>query len=234
MLSPIAVKIMNILPYSLVLKLGKKIINGYINKNANIKVEGFEQIDNVKKPIIFVCNHLSNSDGVILSNILKEKYDPYFVAGVKLDKDPITRVGLDLIKHIPIKPDSADKDAINRIIKEVRSGENLFIFPEGTRSRTASLIEAKRGILLMVRLTKATIVPIGLSGTDKLLPVAKDGNMGGETWHHADVSVKFGAPVELPKKTKEETKHEYDERCLTVIMKGIAALLPESYRGVYK
>lgn len=86
MLSPIAVKLINVLPYSLVLKLGNKIINGYINKNANIKVEGLEQIEDVKKPIIFVCNHLSNSDGVILSNILKEKYDPYFVAGVKLDK----------------------------------------------------------------------------------------------------------------------------------------------------
>lgn len=234
MLSPFAVKLIDILPYKLVLLLGKKIINNYVKKNANITVEGFEKIEQANKPIIFVCNHLSNSDGVILSNILKEKYDPVFVAGVKLSTDPITRVGMDTLKTVPIKPDSADKDAINQIVKLVKGGENLFIFPEGTRSRTGGMIEGKKGILLIARLTKATIVPIGLSGTDILLPISKDGDMGGETWHHADVHVKFGDPVDMPKKDKEETKHEHSDRCLDTIMRSIANLLPESYRGVYK
>lgn len=234
MLSPIAVKLIDILPYKLVLSLGKKILNNYIKKYAKIKVDGFEKIKDVEGPIIFVCNHLSNSDGVILSQILKEKYDPYFVAGVKLGSDPITRVGMDTIKHIPIKPDSADKEAINKIVKAVKGGEHLLIFPEGTRSRTGALIEGKKGILLMVRLTKATIVPIGMSGTDKLLPISKDGNMGSEVWQHADVNVNFGEPLVLPKKEKEKSKHEYDDECITMIMKSIASLLPESYRGEYK
>ena len=58
--------------------------------------------------------------------------------------------------------------------------------------------------------------------------------MGGEEWQDADVTINFSDPVVLPKKEKEETKHEYDDRCLNVLMKSIANLLPESYRGVYK
>lgn len=234
MLSPIAVKLIDILPYKLVLSAGKKILNNYIKKYAKINVNGLHKAEKAQGPIIFVCNHLSNSDGVILSKILKEKYNPYFVAGVKLGSDPVTKVGMDIIKHIPIKPDSADKEAINKIVKAVKSGEHLLIFPEGTRSRTGGLIEGKKGILLMVRLTKAVIVPIGMSGTDKLLPISKEGDMGSEIWHHADVNINFGDPLVLPKKEKEEKKHDYDDRCMNTIMKSIAELLPESYKGVYK
>lgn len=234
MLSPFIIKVFDILPDKLVLAIGKKVLNNYLKKYANIKIQGFENAEKAEGPIIFVSNHLSNSDGLILSNILKEKYDPYFVAGVKLNGDPITKIGMDIVKHIAIKPDSADKEAINNMVKACKNGENLLIFPEGTRSRTGAMIEAKKGILLIVRLTKATIVPIGMSGTDKLLPISKEGDMGGEEWCHSDVNINFGEPIKIPAKNKEESKHEYEERCMNTIMKSIAVLLPESYRGVYK
>ena len=120
------------------------------------------------------------------------------------------------------------------MVKTVKNGENLLIFPEGTRSRTGAMIEGKKGILLLARMTKAKIIPIGMSGTDKLLPIDEGGNMGSETWHEADVTVKFGKPVELPKRIKEEDKHEYDNKCMYILMRSIAELLPEEYRGVYK
>ena len=58
--------------------------------------------------------------------------------------------------------------------------------------------------------------------------------MGGEKFNYADVNIKFGEPISLPTKEKEEDKHQYDERCMEYIMKSIANLLPEKYRGVYK
>ncbi|MDZ7548803.1 lysophospholipid acyltransferase family protein, partial [Clostridium perfringens] len=108
------------------------------------------------------------------------------------------------------------------------------IFPEGTRSRVGSMIEGKKGILLIVRLTKAQIIPIGMYGTEILLPINKDGDMGGEKFNYADVNIKFGEPIELPLKEKDEDKHAFDERSMLYIMKSIANLLPEKYRGIYK
>jgi 1-acyl-sn-glycerol-3-phosphate acyltransferase len=151
-----------------------------------------------------------------------------------LTNDPITNVGTKMVKNIPVKPNTADKEAITTMVKTVKNGENLLIFPEGTRSRTGAMIEGKKGILLLARMTKAKIVPIGMSGTDKLLPIDEGGNMGSETWHEADVTVKFGKPVELPKRIKEEDKHEYDNKCMYILMRSIAELLPKEYRGVYK
>lgn len=139
-----------------------------------------------------------------------------------------------LVKRIEIKPNSPDKDSINKIIKAIKGGENILIFPEGTRSRTGAMIEGKRGILLFARMTKAKIIPIGMSGTDVLLPINDSGDMGKENWNKSDVVVKFGDPVELPKKEEGEDKHAYDSRCMYTLMKSIADLLPEKYRGIYK
>ena len=83
-------------------------------------------------------------------------------------------------------------------------------------------------------MSKATIIPIGMCGSEKLLPINKEGNMKSENFHHAKVTVNIGSPVVIPEKEKDEDRHLYDDRVLTHIMKSIASLLPEEYRGVYK
>lgn len=234
MLSPITIAIIKRLPEGLVIKVAQKIVANYMKKYANIKVNGIEKIDSVKRPRVFVCNHLSNSDGLVLSKILKEKSDPYFIAGVKLSDDPITQLGTKIVKNIPIKPSSADKEAITNVVKALKGGEDVLIFPEGTRSRTGGLIEGKKGILLFARMAKAEIIPIGMAGTDKLLPISKDGDMGAEKWQNAEVTINIGEKIEFPKKEKDEDKHKYEDRCMDILMRSIANLLPEEYRGIYK
>ena len=54
MLSPITVKIIGMLPEKFVIKVAKKIANNYINKYADITIEGLENIEKAKKPRIFV------------------------------------------------------------------------------------------------------------------------------------------------------------------------------------
>lgn len=226
-------KILNHLPESWFRFAANKMVNYYLGKYADIKVEGMENIKKAPGAKIFICNHLSNSDGLVLDKVLKE-YDPYFVAGVKLSNDPVTNIGTMVVKTITIKPNSADKEALTRIVKAVKEGSNLVIFPEGTRSRTGSMIEAKKGILLIAKLTKAPIVPIGMSGTDKLLPIDKEGDMAKETWHNAEVRINIGEPITFPNKNKEEDKNEYEDRVLSYMMKSVARLLPEEYRGYYR
>lgn len=221
------------LPDGMFKRVAGTLIGRCLNKYADLKVEGLEELKKIEGPFIFIGNHLSNADGLVLDKVLRKDYDPYFIAGVKLDGEALTNIGTRLVKNIKIKPNSADRESLSKIVKEVKSGQNIVIFPEGTRSRTGEMIEAKKGVLLIARLTKAKIIPFGMTGTQKLMPI-NDSDMGSEKFHHAEVNIRFGTPLTLPSKEKEEDKHEYEERSLKHLMKGIANLLPESYRGVYK
>lgn len=232
MISPVLVKIIAHLPKGVLQFLSQKLLYGYVNKYANIKVSGKEKLSDFPNPTLFICNHLSNSDALVLNKVMKEK-DLTFVAGVKLSSNPLTSLGVNITKTIPIKPNSADKDAISKIIKTLKEGKNVLIFPEGTRSRVGSLIEAKKGVLLIAKLSKANIVPVAITGTEKLLPINKS-DMGAEKFNYADVTVTIGDIIGIPEREPEEERHTYENRCVTYFMKQIANLLPDKYRGVYK
>lgn len=108
-----------------------------------------------------------------------------------------------------------------------------MIFPEGTRSRKGSLLEGKKGILLIARMSGVPIIPIGIHGTEKLLPINEDGNMAAEVFSHAEVCVNIGNQFELPERLDNQDKKQYDEYALNDMMKKIAELLSEKYQGVY-
>lgn len=233
MISTTTAKIINILPDKFVTYISKKIIDKYLNKYANIHIEGSENLKGIKTPTIFICNHLSNSDGLVLDKVLKE-INPTFVAGVKLSNNAVTSIGVKVIKTTNIKPNTTDKEGLKKIIKLVKQGESILIFPEGTRSRVGSLIEAKKGIIFIARMTGVPIVPIGLYGTEKLLPISKEGDMSTENFNFADVHINIGKQFEFPKRAEDQDKREYKDFATKYIMMKIADLLPENYRGVYK
>lgn len=225
-------KLIKYMPNWLMKYISKKVVKRYLDKYANINVSGSKNLNNIKTPTIFICNHLSNSDGLVLNRVLKA-IDPTFVAGVKLSKNDVTSIGLNVVKTTNIKPNTADKEGLKKVINLVKAGESLLIFPEGSRSRTGSLIEAKKGIVLIAKLTKAPIIPIGIYGTEKLLPISKEGDMASETFRYADVNINIGEQFEIPKMEKGSDKKSYEDEVTLDLMLKIAKLLPDNYRGVY-
>lgn len=232
-LGQLLAKAIKLMPKNLVSFLSKNVVDHLINQYATITVNGIEHLSDLKTPAIFVCNHLSNSDGLVLNQVFKA-YDLTFVAGMKLSGNDVTHIGINVVKTTTIEPNSADREGLKKIVELVKRGENLFIFPEGTRSRTGCLIEAKKGILLIAKLTGAPIVPVGLVGTEKLLPINPEGDMSGEKFCKADVKVNIGRPFVIPTNDDGREKKDYEAFVLRFIMLKIAALLPVEYRGVYQ
>lgn len=222
-----------ILPRKQVVSISKLLVRGKLRKYANISVINEQGLIAAKRPTIIVCNHLSNSDGIVLSHVLRH-IDPTFVAGVKLSKNAVTNVGINAVKTTNIRPNSADVEGIKKAVALVESGESLLIFPEGTRSRTGELIEAKKGILLLAKMTGVPILPIGIHGSEILLPINQSGDMSQEVFQKADVTVNIGEQFYIPPKSVNQSKKEYEEYAKTYIMNKIAELIPETYRGVYR
>ena len=96
------------------------------------------------------------------------------------------------------------------------------------------MIEGKRGIMLIARLSKAKIVPIAMHGNEKILPISKSGDMSSESINEGTININIGKPFYVRERRKNETKNDYDIDVMDEIMKSIANMLPETYRGFYK
>ena len=232
MISKNTARLINFMPKPMLRTVAKFLIKKYIGKYANITIINKGKLDSIKGPVIFISNHLSNADGLILNHILKDK-EVTFVAGIKLAKNSLTSLGLEILKTVPINPNSPDKSAISTTIKLLKSGNSICIFPEGTRSRVGSMIKGRKGIILISKLSKVPMVPIGIEGTEKLLPI-NESDMGSEKFNYADVKVTIGDCFYLPEKQNEEDKEDYQNNTVYFIMKKIAILLASKYQGIYK
>lgn len=197
---------------------------------ANERVEGREHLPD--EPCLFICNHLSNADGFTLARALHPRR-VIFLAGVKLQGTVMTRLASEVMDTIAIKPDSADIEAIRRSVETLKGGASVLIFPEGKRSRTGGLLQAKKGVSLIAKRAGAPVVPVALMGTEKLMPI-NDSDMGGERLYKARVTVRFGKPFRV-EELEAETAGAADSRQALVdaMMRRVAALLPPEYRGVY-
>ena len=64
------------------------------------------------------------------------------------------------------------------------------------------------------------------------MPINED--MEAETFQGATVGFKIGPAFQLPEKGPDETKKDWEDRCLLALMQEIAKLLPPSYQGFYE
>lgn len=78
--------LINLLPEVIIKSLGKIITGVLLSKYADLEVTGKEILtERENQPTIFISNHLSNFDGVVLNSLLRNN-SAAFMAGVKLEK----------------------------------------------------------------------------------------------------------------------------------------------------
>jgi 1-acyl-sn-glycerol-3-phosphate acyltransferase len=123
---------------------------------------------------VVVCNHLSYLDPLFLvalfpqhRTIVKTRFfsTPIFGAIIKRSGYlPATSEGLHAGHFL---------DRMQNMPAYLASGGNLFIFPEGTRSRDGRLGPLQPGALKIARLCQAPIYVLRLRGTDSLFTAGK-------------------------------------------------------------
>ena len=192
---------------------------------ADWKVTGRENVPSMG-PLVVVANHLSNLDPPLLGASLPRRIrflakDTLFVGG------PLVRWFLGSYGAFPVNRDGADVRAYRWALKLLNNDGALVVFPEGTRSRNGQMQKAKPGVVGLVRSTKASILPVAITGTE---------HMG--TWMRAvnptgRIRVRIGEVFSLPDIEGRLSK-EVTESLNTLIMQRVAELLPEEYRGEYR
>ena len=92
----------------------------------------------------------------------------------------------------PIKRDSADRTAIKRAAAMLKRGENVGIFPEGTRrGRGTTKLSLHSGAAFIARMGKAPMVPTGIRNVENIKPPEA------RLVRFPKVTVVYGTPVNL-------------------------------------
>ena len=201
------------------------LIRFLINLIARVEVSGYQHLPK-DTSFVIATNHLGFLDVPIAFYAL-ERWDMFVVIGEKWRDVGLFRWVGKHINFIFIDRFNPDIKALRTIISLMEKNNILVIAPEGTRSRTGALIEAKPGVSYLATKLKRPIIPVAITGTaDKnLLDNLK-------RLRRSHITVKAG-PVftlpPLPRENRDEILKNYTDE----IMCHIAALLPEKYRGVY-
>jgi 1-acyl-sn-glycerol-3-phosphate acyltransferase len=198
---------------------------------SRVSIEG--ELDEIPLdgPLIIAANHASNLDAVVIGSWLIARLGRriHWLGKKELFDWPIVgwlaaRSGV----H-PLDRGAADVDAFRLALRILEEGQVLFIFPEGTRSRDGALQEARDGLALIALRSGAPILPIGISGSDRVWP-------RGQRLPHpgGHVTVRIGKVFRPADELPPGTNKAAAKRLTTsLIMRRIAVLLPPRQRGAY-
>lgn len=145
-------------------------------------------------PVLVASNHQSFLDPPLIGNLYKSEM--VFFARKSLFKG----IGKWLYPQwnaIPIDQEKPDMSSMKTVIRMLKEGRRVLVFPEGQRTYNGEIGEAAPGIGMIAAKAGVPIQPIRICGADKALP------RGSGKIRLARITVKVGPPILL---TPEEFK----------------------------
>ena len=167
---------------------------------------------------IFLANHVSNLDPPVLlpalpgrSSVLLKK---------SLMRIPLLGTAMRMARFVPVERGhsrEAAKNSVAAAISALHSGLHILIFAEGTRSKDGRLAAFKRGPFYMAMETGAPIVPIVISGTQKMMRK-----------HSAAITPGVAKVEMLP--AIDPAKYATRDELMQAVRAAMTATLPEEMR----
>ncbi len=206
----------------MIYRIVRAIVDFLLDLTTRREFVGLENIP-TEPPYIMVTNHLSAFDSPLLLTVCPHTIRAF--AASKHKRNPLYGPLLALMGSVWVRRGEVDRKALKGAMNVLERGEVLGMAPEGTRARGIyALQKGKTGPAYIATHTGMQIIPVGVTGTEKIkhnLPRLR----------RTDVRVVVGKPFRLPETGQVERQklRQYTD----LIMRHIAALLPEEYRGVY-
>jgi 1-acyl-sn-glycerol-3-phosphate acyltransferase len=167
---------------------------------------------------IFLANHVSNLDPPVLlpalpgrSSVLLKK---------SLMRIPLLGTAMRMARFVPVERGhsrEAAKNSVAAAISALHSGLHILIFAEGTRSKDGRLAAFKRGPFYMAMETGAPIVPVVISGTQKMMRK-----------HSAAITPGVAKVEMLP--AIDPAKYATRDELMQAVRAAMTATLPEEMR----
>ncbi|HEY5731640.1 MAG TPA: lysophospholipid acyltransferase family protein [Anaerolineales bacterium] len=207
------------------LRLLRFLIRIFLRLIAKIEIHGKENVP-FTGGMIISSNHIGILD-IIMVYYGIERTDLFIPVAEKWEKIGWIRWLGKQLNFLFIDRYNPDLKAMRKMIALMQEGKCLVIAPEGTRSRSGSLIEGKPGVAYLAARSGFPVVPVAITGTEDEVIKANV-----KKFRKSNITLTGGKQFvipPLPKTNRDEALQKYTDE----IMCQMAAILPERYRGVY-
>jgi 1-acyl-sn-glycerol-3-phosphate acyltransferase len=193
---------------------------------ARIRVAGMENVP-ANGGYVVASNHIGRLDAPLVYYLL-DRHDITLLVAEKYKKVALFRWAVRQLDSVFIDRFNPDIHALRTALSRLKAGGVLVLAPEGTRSQSGQLNEARSGTSYLATKIGAPIVPVGVTGTEDSIVFSRLMRL-----RRLDLSVRIGEPFTLPRLPVGDREAAL-ERYTDEIMCRIAALLPDDHRGYYR
>ena len=165
---------------------------------------------NTVKPAVYVASHQSSIDFVLLGSMIENF--------MTISNHPISDLAIFLktprlvgVYYMQKGDPNAAITVFNRLSRAVQKGINVFIFPEGTRNFSDTLLPFHKGAFRLAKDNGIAIIPVIIDGTGKI--VTKGSNVT-KTLTRTDIRVTYLDPIYA---TEDETLRSFIHRVRDVM-----------------
>ena len=181
----------------------------------NYRIVGRENIA-VPGAALIVCNHVSFVDPPFVGIAFDEAI--HYLAKKELFDAPIFGTIIRSWNSIPVDQDRPDMGSLKAVIRYLKMGRKVLVFPEGSRSFDGKLLEAEKGAGFVAVKARVPVIPVRIFGSHEALPRGK------KLPRPSDITVVFGKPWHYNPSNYKETGKELYERISDELLAEIAAL----------
>jgi 1-acyl-sn-glycerol-3-phosphate acyltransferase len=157
-------------------------------------------------PVVIACNHISNWDPVLVGTACRREL--HFLAKEELFRNRLFGGLIRAVNAIPVRRGALDRRALAAALDVLRRGGVLLMFPEGTRSRSGELGEARPGVGYVASAGRAVVVPAAVAGSHQLARAFA---------RRRRVRVVFGEPFDAGEADSREGYEALTERIMGAI-----------------
>ncbi len=165
------------LGYSTAKTVARAFFNYRVIGDAHLKLAG---------GALVVSNHESFLDPPLVGIAFDEEM--HFLARKTLFNNPIARVVYQALNSIPVDQDRPDMTSLKTVIRLLKEGQKVVIFPEGSRTLDGNLLPGEPGVGLIVAKAGVPVLPVRIFGARKALP------RGGTLPQPSEITLVVGQP----------------------------------------
>jgi len=178
-----------------------------------MKVIGTENLLETE-PSLIVSNHASYLDPPLISYAFTRPI--VFLARKTLFKGWLKPI-IENLNAFPVDQENPEMSSLKGMIRRIREGARVLVFPEGTRTETGEMKEGQAGVGLIAAKCRAKIQPVYIHGSYEAWP------KGGKYRLHP-ITVVIGEAFDLPDELKNSKSKDVYQKVSDLMVEKIAGL----------